>query len=98
MHAGLFSPNGGEGNFATPYGAVSCTGVGEEILDAAAASTALTRVEDGFSLSEAIAKTFNRHKEKRFGMIALDANGNAIVGANGKYEKTNTNAKVMPGK
>lgn len=67
------------GNFATPFGAVSCTGVGEEILDAAAASSALIRVEDGFSLSEAIAKTFARHKEKRFGMIALDDKGNAIV-------------------
>jgi len=71
-----FTPSG---NFATPFGAVSCTGVGEEILDAAAASSVLVRVEDGLSLSEAIAKTFTPHRKKVFGMIALDSNGNAIV-------------------
>lgn len=67
------------GNFATPFGAVSCTGVGEEILDAAVAAAILTRLEDGFSLSEAVSKSCERHREKRFGLIGIDHRGHAIV-------------------
>jgi len=67
------------GNFASPFGAVSCTGTGEEILEAAVASSVLTRLEDGIPLSEAVARTFARHREKTFGMIGIDAKGQAIV-------------------
>lgn len=67
------------GNFATPYGAVSCTGIGEQILDGAVAAAILTRVEDGLSLTESVSRTFQRHQKSRFGCIALDRRGHAIV-------------------
>ncbi len=67
------------GNFANRFGAVSCTGVGEDILEIAAASTICARLEDGFSLSEAVQKTFAAHRNRFFGVIALDQNGNACV-------------------
>lgn len=67
------------GNFANPFGAISCTGVGEEILDAAVAPTLLTRLEDGMNLSEALQKTMQRHRAKHFGLIALDSEGHASV-------------------
>jgi len=70
------------GNYATPFGAVSCTGVGEEILEAGLAVSVLTRVEDGSDLDEAVWKSFARHTFKRFGLIALDQKGHAVVHAN----------------
>ena len=69
------------GNFASAYGAVSCTGIGEEILEAAAAAAVVTRLEDGMSLEEAVTKTFARHQKSEFGMIALDRLGNCTVHA-----------------
>ncbi len=67
------------GNFANPFGAISCTGVGEEILDAAVASTIGARLEDGWFLTEAIARTYQRHQRCYFGSISLDARGHACV-------------------
>jgi L-asparaginase len=67
------------GNFASPFGAVSCTGVGEEILEASVASSIMTRVEDGIRLAEAVERTFARQMEKTFGMIALTQRGEACV-------------------
>lgn len=67
------------GNFASPFAAVSCTGVGEEIVEAALASSIVTRVEDGFDLSEAVTRSFRSHQTKRFGVISLDRFGNACV-------------------
>jgi len=69
------------GNYATPFGAVSCTGVGEEILEAGLAVSVLTRVEDGSDLNEAVWKSFARHPLKRFGLIALDQKGHAVIHA-----------------
>lgn len=67
------------GNFATPFGAVSCTGIGEEILEAAVASSILVRIEDGMSLTEAVSRTYSRHQHCRFGSIAIDHRGHALV-------------------
>jgi len=67
------------GNFASPFAAVSCTGVGEEIIEAALASSIVTRVEDGFDLSEAVERSFRSHQSKTFGVISLDRYGNACV-------------------
>lgn len=69
------------GNFANPFGAVSCTGVGEQILEASVASAICIRLEDGVVLEESVNRVFNRHSEKSFGMIALDRSGRACVHA-----------------
>ncbi len=70
------------GNFATPFGAVSCTGVGEDILDVSLASSITTRLEDGMSLQEAVYRSFVRHPNRRMGMIGIDSHGFGICHAN----------------
>ena len=66
------------GNFANEYCAVSCTGVGEDIVSNATAAKIVIRVTDGFSLAEAVEKTFSELKEIDgfAGAIAIDKNGN----------------------
>ncbi|BAZ27351.1 asparaginase [Kalymmatonema gypsitolerans NIES-4073] len=65
------------GNYATQYAAVSCTGIGEDIIDECLAPRIVVRVTDGMSLKEAMQRTFaEAHEHKRdFGAIALDASG-----------------------
>ena len=66
------------GNFANRYCAVSCTGVGEDIVSNATAAKIVTRVTDGMKLEEAFDKTFTELKEVDgfAGAIAIDSNGN----------------------
>lgn len=45
------------GNYANRFAAVSCTGVGEDIMSGAMAAKIVTRVTDGFKLSDACEKT-----------------------------------------
>jgi L-asparaginase len=66
------------GNYANADCAVSCTGVGEDIVSGAVASKIVTRVSDGFSIEKAFNKTFNELKEFDgfAGAIGLDKTGN----------------------
>ena len=66
------------GNYANPFCAVSCTGVGEDIVSNATATKIVTRVTDGMSLENAFEKTFAELKEIDgfAGAIAIDKNGN----------------------
>lgn len=66
------------GNYANRYCAVSCTGVGEDIVSNATAAKIGTRVTDGMNLEEAFEKTFAELKEIDgfAGAIAIDRNGN----------------------
>lgn len=66
------------GNYATSDCAVSCTGVGEDIVSAAVAAKIVTRVSDGFAIEKAFEKTFNELAEFDgfAGAIGLDKNGN----------------------
>lgn len=48
------------GNYANGFAAVSCTGVGEDIMSGAVAAKIVTRVTDGFKLSDACEKNFIR--------------------------------------
>ncbi len=66
------------GNFANDDCAVSCTGVGEDIVSAAVASSIATRVTDGFTIDKAFDKTFSElAKFDGFaGAIGLDKYGN----------------------
>jgi L-asparaginase len=47
------------GNYANQFAAVSCTGVGEDIVNGAVAAKIVTRVTDGFKLSDACEKTLS---------------------------------------
>jgi L-asparaginase len=66
------------GNFATENCAVSCTGVGEDIVSGAVAAKIVTRVTDGMPLQEACEKTFDELKpyDGFAGAIIIDKQGN----------------------
>jgi L-asparaginase len=68
------------GNYANGDCAVSCTGVGEDIVSGAVASKIVTRVSDGFSIDKAFNKTFDELKEFDgfAGAIGLDKEGNVF--------------------
>lgn len=65
------------GNYANEFCAVSCTGVGEDIVSNATAAKIVTRVVDGMSLKNAFDKTFEELKkiDGFAGAIAIDKNG-----------------------
>jgi len=65
------------GNYATDQAGVSCTGIGEDILDECLAAKIVIRVTDGQSLKAAFEKSFaeaDRH-QRDFGAIGIDATG-----------------------
>ncbi|PIG94915.1 isoaspartyl peptidase/L-asparaginase [Gloeocapsopsis sp. IPPAS B-1203] len=65
------------GNYATAHAAVSCTGIGEDIIDECLAPRIVIRVTDGLALSEAMQRSFTeafQHK-RDLGAIAIDATG-----------------------
>ncbi|MEH1831814.1 MAG: isoaspartyl peptidase/L-asparaginase [Nostoc sp.] len=65
------------GNYATSNAGVSCTGIGEDIIDECLAPRIVVRVTDGMSLKEAMQRSFGEaHRNKRdLGAIALDVSG-----------------------
>lgn len=68
------------GNYANDFCAVSCTGVGEDIVSNATAAKIVTRVTDGFSIKEAFEKTFFELKKYDgfAGAIGIDSKGNVF--------------------
>ena len=68
------------GNFANQNCAVSCTGVGEDIVSGAVAAKIVTRVTDGFTIDKAFQKTFEELKpfDGFAGAIAIDKSGNVF--------------------
>lgn len=65
------------GNYATTHAAVSCTGIGEDIIDECLAARIVVRVTDGMTLPDAMQRSFteaNQH-QRDLGAIALDATG-----------------------
>lgn len=66
------------GNYANSFCAVSCTGVGEDIVSNATATKIVTRVTDGMTLKNAFDKTFGELKtiDGFAGAIAIDKDGN----------------------
>lgn len=70
------------GNYASPEAAVSCTGVGEDIIDECLAARIVIRVVDGMSLREAMQKSIDEsaENERRLGAIALSKNGDIVWG------------------
>lgn len=65
------------GNYASQYAAVSCTGIGEDIIDECLAARIVVRVTDGLSLGEAMERSMkeSRDRHRDLGAIALDATG-----------------------
>lgn len=65
------------GNYATPFAAVSCTGIGEDIIDECLAARIVVRVTDGRSLLDAMTRSFAEadRNQRDLGAIALDATG-----------------------
>jgi L-asparaginase len=65
------------GNYATAQAAISCTGIGEDILEECLAARIVVRVTDGFSLSAAFDRSFREANQRNrdFGAIGIDATG-----------------------
>ncbi len=65
------------GNYATRVAGVSCTGIGEDIVNECLAARIVVRVTDGQSLAAAFEKSFHEAEgnQRDFGAIGLDARG-----------------------
>lgn len=70
------------GNYASKIAGVSCTGVGEDIIDEGFATRVVVRVTDGMSLKDAVDKSFAeaRSRDRDFAAISLDATGEIAWG------------------
>ncbi len=71
------------GNFASKLMGISCTGIGEHIINQAVAAKTHTRVKDGMSLKVAVERAIQESDElgDYVGLIALDNNGNYVIGS-----------------
>ncbi len=69
------------GNFANQLGAVSATGVGEQIIEFSTASTICAYMEVGLSLHQAVRSLISKAKRRQaqFGLIALDKKGDYVA-------------------
>ena len=69
------------GNYATTYAAISCTGIGEQIVDDGIAVRLETRVHDGMSIVEASTRLFNEActNHRNYGWIGVDREGNWVL-------------------
>ncbi len=65
------------GNYATDVAGVSCTGIGEDILEECLAARIVIRVEDGMHIKEAMHKSMTecRDRHRDLAAIAISANG-----------------------
>jgi L-asparaginase len=65
------------GNYANRYAAVSCTGIGEDIIDECLAARIVIRVTDGLSLKAAFERSFHdaQTNHRDCGAIGLDQTG-----------------------
>lgn len=65
------------GNYVNDYVGISCTGIGEDIINIALASTIAARVADGMFLDEAIEQSFKEldRMNGKAGLIAIDKSG-----------------------
>jgi L-asparaginase len=65
------------GNYANDRAAVSCTGIGEDIIEECLAAKIVVRVTDGLSLADAMGRSFAEaeSRQRDLGAISLDATG-----------------------
>jgi L-asparaginase len=65
------------GTYANALAAVSCTGIGEDIIDECLAARLVVRISDGLGLGAALAKSFSEAtlNQRDFGAIAITQQG-----------------------
>jgi L-asparaginase len=65
------------GNYATAQAGISCTGIGEDIINECLAARIVVRVSDGFSLHAAFERSFKEASlnQRDLGAIGLDRTG-----------------------
>lgn len=65
------------GNYATSDAGISCTGIGEDIIDECLAARIVVRVTDGMSFEEALQRSFNESQahKRDLGAIGIDKTG-----------------------
>ncbi len=65
------------GNYASSEAAVSCTGIGEDILDEALAARIVTRVADGMAIKKAFPASFGEMilRRRKLAAVGLDRHG-----------------------
>jgi len=65
------------GNYATTVAGISCTGIGEDIIDECFAAKVVIRVTDGMTLAAAMEKSIaeSTANQRDLGAIAIDATG-----------------------
>jgi L-asparaginase len=70
------------GNYATTAAGVSCTGIGEDIIEECLAARIVIRTADGLSLVEAMTKSMQECKQRQrdLGAIAIEATGSIVWG------------------
>jgi L-asparaginase len=70
------------GNYATADAAVSCTGIGEDIIEECLAARIVVRVTDGLSIATAFDRSFQEaaQRQRDLGAIGIDANGTIAWG------------------
>jgi L-asparaginase len=70
------------GNFANSFAGASATGIGEDILDEALASTVVVRAADSESLLSAMQRTMTEAagRSRTFGAIGVSRNGEVVWG------------------
>ncbi|MCS7225529.1 MAG: isoaspartyl peptidase/L-asparaginase [Gloeomargarita sp. SKYB31] len=70
------------GTYANDQAAVSCTGIGEDIIDECLAARIVIRVTDGLTLAEAFERSFREaaQRGRDLGAIGLDRHGNIAWG------------------
>ena len=70
------------GTYASTKAGVSCTGIGEQIVQQATAAKIVTRVDDGMPLHDAVAVTMRESNKFKYlyGLISLNAEGQVEVG------------------
>lgn len=74
------------GNYANTFAGVSCTGIGEDIMEECLAAKIVIRVTDGMSLVEAMSKSMaeSRSRNRDLGAIAIAADGTISWGKTSK--------------
>jgi L-asparaginase len=70
------------GNYATAIAGVSCTGIGEDIIEECLAARIVIRATDGLSLAEAMEKSMQecRQRQRDLGAIAISDMGSIVWG------------------
>ncbi len=70
------------GNYANQFAGVSCTGIGEDIIDECLAAKVVIRVTDGLSLAEAMKKSIQESMDHKrdLGAIAISRDGKIVWG------------------